>query len=235
MTMSLSGRACIVTGAGRGIGRATALRLTASGANVIATSRTARDLEEVVASTLSSPGRCVAQITDVTKPDQVERLIGRCQEEFGRLDALINNAGIAPSTPFEQMADKDFDHLLSVNICSVFYACRSTWKLLKSSHGTIINISSVAAQDPFPGFAAYGGTKAWVETFSRAIANEAKSAGIKVFVVAPGAVETQMLRGPFPDFPADKALQPDDVAGLIEWLLDHRCTHVSGEVLTIKR
>src|SRR5947207_15541459 len=126
--MSLTGKVCIVTGAGRGIGRATALRLTAVGANVLAASRTARDLEEVVAATLSSPGRCVAQVTDITKADQVEGLIGRCESEFGRLNALINNAGVAPSTPFEKMTDKDFDHLLSVNIRSVFYACRAAWK-----------------------------------------------------------------------------------------------------------
>lgn len=233
--MFLTGRACIVTGAGRGIGRATALRLSAAGANVLAAARTARDLEEVVSQSRSNPGACVAQVTDITKADQVERLVAHCEAEFGRVDVLVNNAGIAPLSPFEEMTEKEFDHLLAVNINSVFYACRAAWKPLKVSHGTIINISSVAADEPFPGFAAYGATKAWVETFTRALAGEGKPFGIKVFAVAPGAVDTQMLRKPFPDFPADKTLQPDDVAGLIEWLLDERCKHVTGEVLTIKR
>jgi len=233
--MSLAEKACVVTGAGRGIGRATVLRLTAAGANVMAASRTARDLEGVVAASLSHPGRCIAHVTDVNHPEQIEKLITHCEAEFGRLDVLVNNAGVAPNFPFERMTAEQFDHLNRINVGSVFHACRAAWRLLKESRGTIINISSVAADDPFPGFAAYGASKAWVNTFSRAIAVEGKPLGIKVFAVAPGAVETQMLRTPFPDFPADKVLQPDDVAGLIEWLIDERCAHASGEIITIKR
>src|SRR5687767_2046155 len=103
--MSLAGRACIITGAGRGIGRATALRLASAGANVLAAARTARDLEEVVTQSLSSPGACVAQVTDITKADQIERLIAHCEAEFGRVDVLVNNAGIAPHSAFEEMSD----------------------------------------------------------------------------------------------------------------------------------
>ena len=89
--------------------------------------------------------------------------------------------------------------------------------------------------DPFPGFAVYGATKAWVNIFTHALAGEGKKAGIKVFGVGPGAVETQMLRKPFPDFPADQALQPDDIAGAVEWLLDERCVHMTGQTIYVRR
>jgi NAD(P)-dependent dehydrogenase (short-subunit alcohol dehydrogenase family) len=233
--MSLIGRSCIVTGAGRGIGRAATLRLTAAGARVLAASRTARELQETVLLSHKHSGVCIAQPTDVTQPDQVDRLVRRCETEFGGLDVLINNAGIAPLMPFDQMTDDLLDRLIAANIKSVHHACRSAWELLKTSRGTIINVSSLAADDPFAGFAAYGASKAWVNTFSKALAAEGKPHGIRVFAVAPGAVETIMLRTPFPDFPADQTLAPEAVAGVIEWLLDERCTCVSGEVLRVKR
>lgn len=233
--MPLTGRACIVTGAGRGIGRAIALRLSAAGASVLAAARTARDLEDTVSESLTNPGPCQAQVADVTKPEDIEKLVERCVSEFGRLDALINNAGVAPLAPIDEMSDLMFEKLIDINVKSIFRACRAAWPALKDTQGTIINISSLAADDPFPGFAAYGGTKAFVNTFTRALANEGRAYGIRVFAVAPGAVETQALRTPFPDFPSDQVLQPDDVAGVVELLLDERCRYASGEIIRVKR
>jgi len=233
--MPLTGRACIVTGAGRGIGRAIALRLSAAGASVLAAARTALELEETVSESLTNPGPCQAQVADVTKLEDIEKLIARCLSEYGRLDALINNAGVAPLAPIEEMSDLMFEKLIEVNVKSVFRACRAAWPALKDTGGTIINISSLAADDPFPGFAAYGGTKAFVNTFTRALANEGRPHGIRVFAVAPGAVETKALRTPFPDFPADQVLQPDQVAAVVEVLLDERCRYASGEIIRVKR
>jgi 3-oxoacyl-[acyl-carrier protein] reductase len=233
--MSLHGKACVITGGGRGIGRATAVRLCRTGANVLVAARTAADLEETVRLCSGSGGRCVARIADMSKPAKIAELIDQCRSEFGRLDVLINNAGVAPLAPVEQMSDSAFEQLIRVNIDAVFYACRAAWTAIKETQGTIVNISSMAADDPFPGFAAYGGTKAFVNTFSRALAGEGKPHGIKVFVVAPDAVDTPMLRGAFPDFPAERMLPADQVAGVIELLLDPRTQPASGEVIHVKK
>lgn len=232
--MTLEGKTCVVTGAGRGIGRAIVLRLARAGANVLAAARTARELEETV-SLCAAPARCVAQLANLTVREDVERLMRRCEAEFGGLDALINNAGVAPLYAIEEMTDSVFSELVAVNIQSVFLTCRAAWPLLKTSRGVIINISSMAAADPFPGFAAYGATKAWVNTFSRGLADEGRSCGVRVFAVGPGAVETQMLRGRFPDFPTEQVLQPDEVAGMVEWLLDERCRYATGQTIYIRK
>lgn len=233
--MALSEKAGIVTGAGRGIGRATALALTAVGANVVAASRTARELEETVALTLGNRGACVAQLADVTRAEDLAALVSRCQAEFGRLDVLVNNAAACISGGIEEMTCAQFDRMMHVNVYSVFAACRAAWPALKESRGTIINLSSLSAFDPFPGLAAYGGTKAWVNAFTLGLANEGKPFGIKVFSIAPGAVWTEMLRGSFPEFPEEQSLQPDEVAAAIVWLLDDRSRYASGDVIRVAR
>lgn len=232
--MSLQGKVCIVTGAGRGIGRAIARRLTAAGANVAAAARTPADLETTIAQISGNPGRCIGVVTDVTDSAQVNRLVSRTHEEFGRIDVLVNNAGMAPLSPMASMTDELFLQTSAVNINAVFYTCRATWQHLSASHGTIINISSLAAFDPFPGFAVYGATKAWVNLFTKAIADEGKKLGIRAFAIAPGAVETEMLRAAFPTFPAGQTLDPDHVAGMVELLLDERTRPASGQVIQVK-
>jgi NAD(P)-dependent dehydrogenase (short-subunit alcohol dehydrogenase family) len=232
--MPLEGKGCIVTGAGRGIGRAVAGRLTAAGANVVAVARTQTDLDETVSQVAGNSGKCIGLVTDVTDSTQVRRLIDRARQELGRIDALINNAGLAPLSSVASMSDDLFNQVNSVNINAVFYTCRAAWQELTTSRGTIVNVSSLAAYDPFPGFAVYGASKAWVNLFTKAIAAEGKKAGIKAFAVAPGAVETQMLRSSFPNFPAAQTLDPDHVAGVIEMLLDQRAAYASGETIQVK-
>jgi len=230
----LKDKVCIVTGAGRGIGRAIAHRLTTAGAHVVAAARTPSDLETTVSQVSGKAGKCVGVVTDVTDSAQVSRLIGRTREEFGQLDALINNAGLAPLSPVASMPDELFNQVNAVNINAVFYTCRAAWQDLAAARGTIVNISSLAAFDPFPGFAVYGASKAWVNLFTRALAAEGKPLGIKAFAVAPGAVETHMLRAAFPNFPAGQTLDPDHVAGVVELLLDERSRHASGETIVVK-
>jgi NAD(P)-dependent dehydrogenase (short-subunit alcohol dehydrogenase family) len=233
--MSLAGKCAIVTGAGRGIGRAIALRLAKQGVNVLAVARTAGDLEETAAQAAGLPGSCAAHAADVTCSGQVDGFVKAALERFGRLDALVNNAGVAPLCGLEQITDTLLAETLAVNVQAVVYTCRAAWPALRRSRGTIINLSSMSADDPFPGFALYGATKAWVNVFSRALAAEGKEAGIKVFAVGPGAVETRMLRKAFPEFPADQTLQPDDIAAAVEWLLDERAEHMTGQTLYVRK
>lgn len=231
--MSLEGRGCIVSGASRGIGRAIALRLTRQGANVLAVARSQAGLMETAGLAAGHPGRCVAHSADVTQSRQVDALVARCKEEFGSIDVLVNNAGVAPLASIEDTTDAMLADVLAVNIGAVVFACRAAWRALSQSRGTIVNISSMAAADPFPGFAVYGGSKAWVNVFTQALAGEGKKVGIKVFAVGPGAVETDALRRAFPTFPAAQTLQPDDIAGAVEWLLDERCRYMTGQTLYV--
>ena len=166
----------------------------------------------------------------------MERRIQAAVDTNGRIDVLINNAGIAANAKIEATAPETFEQMAAINMHAVFHACRAVWPVMRTQGGgTIINISSLAAFDPFPGFAAYGASKAWVNLFTKASADEGRPDNIRVFAIAPGAVETGMLRGPFPDFPSEQTLDPDDVAALIETLLNPRCAHASGSTIPVRK
>jgi len=232
----LKGQSIIVTGAGRGIGRAIARRLGAAQANVILASRSERELDETRRIVERDGAACLAVKSDLTQVKDVDRLIEESLARFGRIDGLINNAGVAPRSPIESMEPEQFDALVATNIRSVFLCCRAVWdSMSKSGGGVIVNISSVAGEDPFDGFAAYGGTKAFVNTFSQALSTEGASKGIRVFCVAPGAVETQLLRGLFPDLPDNQILEADDVAALVESLFLPAARYIDGQTLRIRR
>lgn len=233
---SIKGKTAIVTGAGRGIGRAVARRLAAAGANVAIASRTLEQLSETQKLIERAGGRVLAEVADVTCAEDVERLVDETQAAFGTVSILVNNAGLATVATLEQLEPPEFEKLIAANIRSVYLCCRAVWPIMASAGGgTIINISSVAAFDPFPGLGTYGAAKAFVNTFTKALAEEGRPQGIRVYGVAPGAVETDMLRGSFPDYPADQTLQPDEVAALVETLLSPACAHISGQTIVIKK
>ena len=236
-TSALKGKTAIVTGAGRGIGRAIARRLSIAGADVVIASRTEEHLEQTRRMIERAGGSVLAVQTDVTKPDDVERLVEEVQERFGRIDVLVNNAGVAPVAPITDMEPHIFDRIIAVNVRAVYLCSRAVWPIMANGEGgSIVNLSSMAAFDPFPGFAAYGAAKAFINAYTKALAAEGGPVGIRVYAVAPGAVETDMLRGAFPDFPAEKALQPDDVAAIIENLLSPACRHVaSGQTIMVSK
>jgi NAD(P)-dependent dehydrogenase (short-subunit alcohol dehydrogenase family) len=229
---ALSGKTAIVTGAGRGIGRAIALRFARAGANVALVSRSRDQLDGVRREIDAAGHPAVVLPCDVSDVAAVERMVAGALARYGRIDVLVNNAGVAPLGTITEMTAQQFDTMVGTNCRAVFACCRAVWPhMARSGGGTIVNISSVAAEDPFPGFAAYGASKAFVNTFTKALAAEGRPAGIRVVAVAPGAVDTEMLRGPFPDFPQDKTLRPDEVAELVEWLLGEPARYVSGQVV----
>lgn len=234
--MPLRGQTAVVTGAGRGIGRAIARRLAAAGAHVAITSRTAEQLHETQKCIERDNGRVLSVVADVTREEDVERLFAEAAEVLGPVKILVNNAGIAPLAKIEEMEPHLFDTLVRTNMRSVFLCTRAVWDgMVKSGGGSIVNISSVAAHDPFPGLAAYGGAKAFVTTYTKGLAEEGRPHGIRVYCVAPGAVETVMLRGAFPEFPEDQVLQPEDVALLVELLLMPGARYSSGQSITIRK
>ncbi|MBI5762197.1 MAG: SDR family oxidoreductase [Planctomycetes bacterium] len=235
-TVDLRNNVAIVTGAGRGIGRAIAQRLAKSGASVVAVARTLSQITETCSLIKANGGTAIPIAADVTQEADVSRLVEQTIAAFGRVDVLVNNAGVAPLMRIEQTSTDDFDTVIATNVRAVFLCCRAVWApMAKAGSGAIVNISSVGAFDPFPGFAAYGAAKAFVNTYTKALAAEGAERNIRVYAVAPGAVETTMLRGAFPDFPTDKVLAPDDVAALVEALLAPACQHSCGQTVIIQK
>lgn len=233
---SLKGAVAIVTGAGRGIGRAIARRFASAGAQVAIASRTAEQLTETRRCIEMDGGRAFAVVADVTDEEAVQRLVDETRETFGAPTILVNNVGFAPVAGIEQMEPAVFDRILRTNIRSVFLCSRAVWQdMREAGGGAIVNISSVAAYDPFPGLAAYGAAKAFVNTYTMALAAEGQADGIRVYGVAPGAVDTDMLRSAFPDFPEEKMLEPVQIASLVETLLAPACRYISGQTIQINK
>ncbi len=226
----------VVTGGGRGIGRAIGRRFAAAGGQVVAAARSPHELEETRQLIESGGGRCHVEQTDVGALDEIDALIENTRQRFGRIDVLVNNAGVAPLSSIEDLDEPLFETILRVNVYAVYRGCHAVWPIMKQQGGgAIVNISSMASVDPFPGFAAYGAAKAWVSAWTRGLAEEGRPLGIRVYAVAPGAVETRMLRDPFPNFPKDQALQPSDVADVVFALAQPACRYVSGQTVFVKK
>lgn len=226
----------VVTGAGRGIGRAICRKFGSTGANVVAASRSTGELGETRTEVEDLGGSCLIRPTDVSRPAEVEALVANAVKHFGYVDALVNCAGVAVSAPMGELSGDDFDRIWQVNMAAVYHACRAVWPGMRMRQsGAIINISSVAAEDPLPGLTVYGASKAWVNALTRALAREGRPLGIAAFAVGPGAVETTMLRDALPDFPKEQALDPMVIAELVYSLTLPSWKYASGQVFYAKK
>jgi NADP-dependent 3-hydroxy acid dehydrogenase YdfG len=209
----LAGRVAVVTGAGRGIGRAIALGLAREGAAVVLASRTRPELEAVAAAIAREGGRARIVPTDVTSDAALPALIGETLQAFSRVDIVVPAAGAAAFGPVADAAADDWDMLLAVNLRAVMRTCRAALPAMVAQRsGTIIILGSIAARRPIPGTAAYSASKAGVEAFGRVLAEELRPVGVRVGVLAPGAVDTSIWdRIPSP---ADRRLmlKDEDVA-----------------------
>ena len=234
--MSSPAPVAIVTGASRGIGRATAQRLARAGYRLTLVARDSAALR-MSAHQLGRPTEACCEIAvDLLSFGATMQIVDRTLERFGRIDALINNAGIAPLADIASMSDAGFNSCLGLNVRTVFELTRAAWPaMLRQRGGVIVNVSSMASVDPFPGFAVYGACKAWVNLFTKAAASEGAPHGIRVYAVAPGAVETRMLREHFPDFPAAETLSPEDVAAAIERCILSRSAPDSGATIFVQK
>jgi len=213
MSVLLADRVAIVTGAGRGIGRAVAMAFAAEGAAVALASRSRADLAEVAGTIRDAGGRSLAIPTDVTQDSAVETLVEQAVAELGRVDILVTAAGVASFGHVAATKPADWDGMFAVNLRAAMVACRAVVPIMQRQHrGTILNVSSIAAKRAIPGSAAYAATKAGIAAFSAVLAEELRADGIRVGVLVPGAVDTPLWDA-IPGGP-DRArmLRPEDVA-----------------------
>jgi 3-oxoacyl-[acyl-carrier protein] reductase len=226
---------CVVTGGSAGIGLAVVRHFGTRGYRVALCGRAVQTLQAAEREVAQTAPGCLALALDLAEPGAPARLIEEAVRRFGRVDVLVNNAGNAPLAPLDQLTTADFERALAVNVAAVFHTTQAVWPVLRrQGGGVIVNVSSLASVDPFPGFSVYGACKAWVNLFTKAAADEGRPLGIRVFSVAPGAVETRLLRGLFKDFPADQTLAPADVAALIGSLCEEPLRYASGQTLFIR-
>jgi NAD(P)-dependent dehydrogenase (short-subunit alcohol dehydrogenase family) len=189
----LAGRVALVTGGGRGIGRAVALSLASAGADVAVTARTSGELEEAVAAIRATGRRGEAIVCDVAERLQVEAMVARVRAAFGDPLILVNNAGIAASAKLSDTTDEMWDRMLRVNASGAFYCTRAVLPLmLQAKWGRIVNMASIAARVGATYIAAYAASKHALLGLTRAVAAEVASRGITVNAVCPGYVDTEM-------------------------------------------
>lgn len=213
----LLGQVAVVTGGSRGIGLAIAKALAGEGCNVVITGRNQQALEhaaEELGREGSALGRLVAIECDVRDNEAVARVFTTVSKEFGRLDVLVNNAGIwQPAAPVQETAVQLWRDVIDTNLTGTFLCTRAAVALMKPG-ATILNICSVAARDSFPGYAPYNASKAGVLSLTRTLREELKSSGIRVTALSPGATDTEMWQV-MPDVPRDKMIEAESVARLV--------------------
>jgi len=207
----------IVTGAGSGIGAATARMLAARGHAVVLVGRRVGPLEEVRAS-MAEPTRHMVMPADVADSGLAADIVDRTVEAYGRIDALILAAGTAPRASIEDTTEELLEEAFFVNAFGKAFFIVRAWPVFKRQRaGRVVVVSTLGTLDPFPGFFAYAASKSAADSFVRSIRAEGKSIGVKAFAVNPGCVETAMLRRNFPEhvIPREKALPPEAIAEVI--------------------
>lgn len=203
----------LLTGAAGGIGRATALRLAEDGWRVALLGRTRTTLEETAAS-LPEAAEPQVLVVDLGDTDACEAAIGATLERYGRLDAIVNNAGVAPQVPIGETDATLMRETLDRNLVGPTILVTTAWPELVRRRGRVVNISSMASIDPFQGFTAYAASKSGLDSLTRSIMAEAGETGVTAFTLNPGIVETPLLRSLFDEtvVPAGAALEPGQVA-----------------------
>jgi 3-oxoacyl-[acyl-carrier protein] reductase len=231
---SLEGRTALVTGASKGIGRAIAEELARAGATVVVGYRSGQEEAETLAGEIG--GRAVQ--ADVSSPDDAKRLVA----DAGEVDVLVNNAGLTRDTVLARMSDDDWRTVLETNLSSVFYTCRAvTRPMMKKRGGAIVNVSSIVGVHGNFGQANYAASKAGIIGFTKSLARELGSRGVRANVVAPGYVKTQ-LTDVLPDeattamvanTPLGRIAEPREVAGAVRFLVSDEASFITGDVLLV--
>ena len=229
-TIDLTGKRALITGAGSGIGRAIALRLAEEGMKLALVGRNAEKLMRTAALT-GRPLDMLVLPVDLTQPRGIDDIMRILEGHFKGLDVLVNNAGMALNRPFEETSEEDYDRIMNLNARVPFVLCRRTLKLLRQSEcPTIINIGSVVAHDGYARQAAYAASKHALLGMTKALAKEVYGEGIRVHMISPGGVYTDMIAIARPDLSPEGMIQPEEVAELAAYLATHRGGAVIDEI-----
>lgn len=239
--MQLKNKVAIITGAKQGIGFGIALAFAKEGCNVVVSDIAQVDCEKAAKKLQKFNVKTLAIACDVSKKNEVDNLINETVKRFGKLDILINNAGIFPSVPFSQMTEDDWDKVLDVNLKSIFLCSQAAVKKMKLG-GKIVNISSIASLVGFEGLVHYCASKGGVNSMIRALALELADKKINVNAVAPGSIETPGATKTMADdakkryianIPWKKMGTPDDIAQATVFLASDKSDYITGQVLVV--
>lgn len=241
--MFLDGKYAIVTGASRGIGRATALALAGAGAAVMINYvRNDAAAEAVRDEITAAGGRAAIFKADVSMAEEASALVGAALKEFGRVDILVNNAGVTRDGLLMRMKEEDWDLVLNINLKGAFNTTKAVLRpMLKARAGRIIAISSIIGLRGNPGQANYAAAKAGLIGFMKTVAREVGSRGITANAVAPGFIDTEMTRGlsetvkegMLAEIPLGRFGRPEDVAKLVCFLAGEDARYITGQVISV--
>ncbi len=244
--MKLSGKVALVTGSSQGIGQAIAIRLAGEGADIAVNHFKQPEKAAAVVAQIEGLGRrAVAIQTNVGVPGEDTRLVGEAVAALGRLDVLVNNAGVERNAPFWEVTEADYDFVLTTNLKGAFFAAQAFVKHLQSRQapGKIINISSVHEDLPFPHFTAYCMSKGGMKMMTRNLSIELAPLGITINNVAPGAIETPintaLLHDPaklsalLQNIPLNRLGQPGDVSAAVAFLASSDADYITGTTLVV--
>lgn len=243
MGMQLKGKTAVITGSARGIGKAVAIRLAQMGANIVLNGTPASDAIDATAEELKAQGfNVIVTKGDISKTEDVDAMMNKAMEAFGRIDILINNAGITRDALMIRMSEKDWDDVLDTNLKGAFLCTRAAAKIMmKQRSGKIINITSVVGVVGNAGQANYTASKAGMIGLTKSAAKELASRGITCNAVAPGFIESRMTDA-LPDkvkesylnnIPLGRFGTPEDVANVVGFLASDDSNYITGQVIHI--
>jgi 3-oxoacyl-[acyl-carrier protein] reductase len=242
-TMQLKGKTAVVTGSGRGLGKAIALKLAQMGANIVLNDISVSDAIDATCEEFKAAGyNVIVTKGDVRNESDVKDMVSKAAEAFGSLDILVNNAGITKDKPMAMMSEQDWDDVLDINLKGAFFCTKTVSKvMIKQRRGKIINIASVAGVMGNPGQANYSASKAGLIGLTKSTAKELASRGITCNAVAPGIIQSKMTdvlpekvkENYLNNIPLGRFGTPEDVANVIGFLASDDSNYVTGQVINI--
>ncbi|MFO0904811.1 MAG: 3-oxoacyl-[acyl-carrier-protein] reductase [Pirellulales bacterium] len=242
MTVDLSGKVALVTGASQGLGKAMAIELARNGARVACVARSADKLAATVAEIQAAGGQAEAFPCDVKSRESVDQVVDGIADNWGRLDILVNNAGVTRDTLLPRMTDEQWDEVILTNLRGAFLFARAASRhMMRARYGRIINISSVSGLMGNAGQTNYSASKAGLIGFTRSLSRELAGRNVTVNAVAPGFIESEMTQvlGPViideakKRIPAKRLGKAEDVAACVAFLASGAASYVTGQVLTV--